>query len=102
MGAFTVTSVDAQGIYNNMRFVDATLTCSSSYATNGDTLSPASFGLKQIDVMHVTYSKSGLSAELATTGTSPKVKLYDSDNTEVVNATNLSARQVIKVRLFGS
>jgi hypothetical protein len=101
MGACTVT-LDAAGgnlVEGSKRTRFGTLSPSASYATNGDTVAAADFGLNVLDDLEIdldvaasrfgTYDK-----------TNGKVKVFTALSTEAVNATNQSAI-VFRVRATG-
>ena len=86
------------------------ITGSSSYATNGDTVPLSTIGLGRVDAIEVpshrmngmgtegqgsavttAQSRTGKTLELDGTNLAPKLKVYDTANTEVSNATNLSS-----------
>ncbi len=96
------------------RAVEADVTLSASYATGGETVALTSLGLKRVDgivipshdfnsrkAVATTSSRVGLSVELGGTVTAPKLLAFDSQATEVANATNLSARGPIRIRFLG-
>lgn len=95
----------SQGTLNNgegnWRVVRGVLTFSASYATGGDTIPMASVGLQEVRQVLVdpvvaanNQNRSGLSVELGGTASAPTLVAYETLNTEVVNATNLSTRSV--------
>lgn len=120
MGAAVVTSRKEAGRIDNRRIVEANIALSASYATGGDTLSPAAFGLRHIvQIMESSHDANGsgrpvggkaaattarqVGASIALGGTSaaPTILAYDAQGTEVANATNLSARGPFRVRVIG-
>lgn len=118
MGAVTFTPAESTAAYGRVpagmprfgvdergrRWIEGTLAMSSSYATNGDTLALPQ-GLNRVEQLFVVgdaANTSGLSYRLAGTAEAPKVMAYDSNATEVTNATNLSARSAVRVRIVGS
>lgn len=119
MGAVTFAKSDNvksgpfQGEYGETNFskfraVRGTITFSASYATGGDTLAPAACGLTQVVAILVDATRavelpnrSGLSVELGGTTLAPTVLAFDANNTQVANATDLSARQAIPVMVLG-
>jgi hypothetical protein len=95
----------SQGTLNNgegsWRVVRGVLTFSASYATGGDSVPMASVGLQEVRqilvdplVSPTNVNRSGLSVELTGTPGAPLVAAYETLNTEVANATNLSTRSV--------
>lgn len=119
MGAVSVVaSTTKRGLPGTARgrvkAVEFDMSLSSSYATGGDTLTPQSVGLRAITELSVpshdistrkavaaASAGAGLTLQLAGTETAPLVKAFDAQGTEVANATNLSARGPIRVRVFG-
>ncbi len=117
MGAVTFTKLPAvllgefkgefgDTYWGRYRVVRGTITFSSSYATGGDTLALGPTGLKAVhavlvDPSLVTANRSGLSIELGGTTTAPLVLAFDTNNTQVTNATDLSTRQAQPVWLLG-
>lgn len=121
MGAVSVTNRKEAGRYDNRRVVEADLALSASYATGGDTLSPAALGLRHIVQIEETShspngsgrpvggkavanlaAQSGASLQVDLTSTAaPKIKLYDAQSTEIANATDLAARGPFRVRVIG-
>lgn len=100
MGTVAVANL-TQGVSDNKRYVDADVTMSASYATGGDTVPVATLGLKVVDQILMHGNNDGLSLDLGGTSQAPKLLAYDTDETEVSAATNLSAR-VLRVRFLGS
>lgn len=100
MGTIAVANL-RQGVSDNKRYVDADITMSASYATNGDTVPVATLGLKVVDEILVHGNNEGLSLVLGGTSQAPKVVAYDTTETEVTNATDLSTRD-FTVRFLGS
>lgn len=119
MGAVTFAKSDSvgsgiwQGKYGESnigryRAVRGTITFSNSYATGGDTLAVATAGLTQVvgllvDATRATElpNRSGLTVELGGTTLAPTVLAFDTNDTQVTNATDLSTRQAIPVILLG-
>lgn len=98
---------DKRGV--GYRVVRGVLTFSNSYATGGDTIPLASVGLKEIRqvlvdpvVSPTNVNRSGLSVELGGTPSAPKLLAYDTNNTEVTAAVDLSTRAGTPVWLLGS
>ena len=90
---------DERGV--GYRVVRGVLTFSASYATGGDTIPMATVGLQEVRQVLVdpqvdasNQNRSGLSVELGGTVTAPTLVAYETLNTEVVNATDLSTRSV--------
>ena len=79
---------------NHRRVKLTLLALSGTYATNGFTLTPSTYGLKSIDALLVVANgASGGAAvpNLSTTGESPVVKLVtDNVPTELSNATSVT------------
>ncbi len=103
-------------VSGNKRVVEATLALSASYATGGDTLSPATLGLKQVTSAEVlsgpvasykdrrgallpAVATSARNLRVAGTPGAVLVQAY-SGTTEVVAATDLS-NQTYRVRFHG-
>jgi hypothetical protein len=95
----------SQGTLNNgegsWRVVRGVLTFSGSYSTGGDTIPMASVGLQEVRQILVdpvvaanNQNRSGLSVELGGTPGAPTAIAYETLNTEVVAAVNLSTRSV--------
>ncbi|NDC94971.1 hypothetical protein EBZ38_09610 [bacterium] len=81
MGACTFAN-RRDGVIDNRRFVDVDVTCSSSYATGGDTVSLATLGLKVCDEIHVVGPVS-VDSGVATSATA--TTLVDSAKAWTVN-----------------
>lgn len=116
MGAMTFTKATPGGtqisgghgtpVWDNKRAVWGTLTFSASYATDGDTLDLKTVGLTELtgvyqDCIAPLGNISGLSILLGGTKSAPKIMAFDTNNTQVSNATDLSARTAIPVLLVG-
>lgn len=120
MGAVTVTNRKEAGRLDNRRVVEASLALSTSYATGGDTLDPKALGLRHVtQILESSHDVNGsarpvggpaaattarqVGASIALGGTSaaPTILAYDTQNTQVANATNLSARGPFRVRVVG-
>lgn len=110
MGTATVSIKKRTGITPTGQAVVADVTLSSSYATGGDTVPIASFGLKTLSALMLSGNAGGYVCEAvhgATEIVDPKIKLYDDDATaaddpftEEANATNVST-VVIRVIAYG-
>lgn len=86
--AVTVTIVK-RGKLNNSNHVIADITMDSSYATGGEAVTPALFGLGKIHTVQVPAVVGSRLAEYDNANS--KIKMYSAVGTEVVAATNLSA-----------
>lgn len=87
-------------VRNNKRAVTALITGSASYATGGETIPAATFGLRVVDDVEISAARggstnSGASVRLAGTPQAPLLIFYDAANVEVTAATNLTSRQFI-------
>lgn len=115
MGAVAVTLVGYVPS-GELRGVLADVTFSSSYATGGDTVSPAKLGLAEIieaqvhtgtlasDTGRTTAfvpNSHGIQAVLAGTRAAPKLKAFQGTTSEVANATNLSAVPALRILFRG-
>ena len=94
MGVMTATGLTAMAV-GNKRLVTADVLGSASYATGGDTITPASLGLTQkIDFITAESNDSVADNRLfqliAQADGSFKMVLNTAVNTEVANATNVS------------
>ena len=68
------------------------LTGPSSYATGGEALAPAAFGLSKIILLLVTHASNGTDLRLVLYDTTTsKLKWFDLAGAEIANATDLSA-----------
>lgn len=78
---------------------------SSSYATGGDTVPVATLGLRNVNRILVEgsgpFARPGFSVELGGTSSAPKLLAWETANTEVANATDLSARGISVVWFIG-
>lgn len=113
MGACTFTRAsgssadEAESVYEGYRVVRGTITFSNAYANPaGDTLPLASIGLQEVRRILVDpllgFNTAGLSIALGGTPSAPTVTAFETNNTQVVNATDLSARTPVPVWLLGS
>lgn len=75
---------------------------SASYATGGESVSPASVGLRNVNKILVepweaaqSASQSGLSVQLAGTPQAPLLRMFDAVGAEIAAASNVSARPFI-------
>lgn len=116
MGAVTISNKTSGGAGVQPargKMVEADVTFSASYATAGDTLDPKQLGLKGIREVLVpshdsrtrkavatAASRAGKTVELGGTESAPKLLVFDTANTEVANATNLSTI-VLRLRFIG-
>ena len=95
MGNISATVVRSMAV-GNARQVVADLAGSSSYATGGDTLTPAALGLTQA-IQHVDLIPTGTVANQRIWSVnhqadgSVKLQLATAINTEVANTTNVTA-----------
>lgn len=82
--------------------VYADLTFSGTYATGGETLTPAAFGLSVIKSVDATVSNMSTTASAATfLRSSGKLRLVAPAGTEVANATSLTG-VTAQVRVVGA
>lgn len=108
MGTIAVTALH-QGVQDNRRVVEATVTGSDSYATGGDTIPLSTLGLNRIIAIDLpshgrggartamqgaaisdAQAQTGKSVQLGGTVLIPKLKYFDTANTEVSAAADLS------------
>lgn len=120
MGAVAVANVTPVDSVHGLRAVAADLTMSSSYATGGDTLSPALLGLSEVYEMFVlggvltrggesnamspipfAPAEYGFQPTLAGSTSAPKVLVYSSKNTQETSATDLSTNGSVRVEFRG-
>lgn len=109
----TVTSGPFQGKYGETNFgkyraVRGVVTFGGTYATGGDSLALPQTSLTQVvgllqDASRATQApnRSGLTFELGGTTLAPLILAFDTDNTQVGNGTNLTARTGTPVILLG-
>jgi hypothetical protein len=65
----------------------ATLTYSGSYASGGESVTPAALGLKYVEEVIVTQpNEAGIDVRWDRSNTAPKFVVYDEDNTSGVAA----------------
>lgn len=119
MGTWTFTPNTSipSNVMGTERVVYGTLTGSSSYATGGDSITPAAFGLDYVDFIDVSFiinsTTSGYIVEQASSSGNPtsstvKLQVFGMNAaagvgnafTEITAATNLSTFSVI-VQVFG-
>lgn len=112
MGAVTIAN-RREDVEKNKRVVECDVTFSASYATGGDTVSPALLGLRQVDRVSVpshnvdgvavsnAQAQAGKTFQLGGTASAPTLKAYDAAATEIANATNLSTI-TRRLRFIGS
>ena len=105
-GGVQVDGETFDATYKTNRVVRGLLTFSASYATGGDTLDLATVGLKELKRILIDPSigqnTSGLSiAAVVTNPAAPLIQAFETNDTQVANATNLSARRPIPVWLMG-
>lgn len=82
--------------------VYASLAFSSTYATGGETLTPAEFGLSLIKEVVATVSNMSTTAIVATfSRTTGKLRLVAPAGTEVANGTSLTG-VTVDVRVLGA
>ena len=114
MGACTIANRREGVSVDGLRVVEVDVTYSASYATGGDSISPSLLGLKEVRQILVpshklngmgavanANSRTGKSVQLAGTASAPLLALYETANTEVANATNVST-VVHTIRFLGS
>lgn len=120
MGAVSVSNVSQAQPHGNRRSVTANVVFSSSYATGGDTITPAQVGLQVIyevwesqgqfadspvtAATAFTPNTHGLQVVLTGSTTAPKLKaLAGAAGTpaEVANATNLSTLPAVVLEFRG-
>jgi len=108
VGTVAVSSI-TQGVQNNKRVVEAVVTGSGSYATGGDTIPVTTLGLRQIDAIELpshrsngasapavgaaiedTEAQTGKTVQLGGTVLIPKLKYYDTADTEETAEADLS------------
>lgn len=100
MGNCTVTLKKRTGITPTGTAQLVTINLSSSYATNGDTLTRASLGVSQLHgvILGSATSPAGHAVEFvpgANDGTDPKIRVRDvATGTEITSTTNLSAQSI--------
>ena len=101
--AASVSIVTGPEVPGNRKFVTATVTFDSSYATGGEAVSLTSLGLNRLDFVWVDNTNGYIAAWDGST-TAPKVKLFWVDTTvdgaalaEVPNTTDVSS---VVARLF--
>lgn len=105
--AATVSVVTGPEVPGNRKFVTATVTFDSSYATGGEAITAASLGLNRLDFIWAVTSDGFIPSWDGST-TSPKIKLFWVDTTtdgaalaEVPSTTDCSA-VVVRVFAFGA
>lgn len=78
---------------------------SSSYATGGDTVPLANLGLRNVTAILLEpasiLARPGFNLELAGTSAAPKLQAWETANTEVANAVDLSTRGATTVWFIG-
>jgi hypothetical protein len=94
------SSVERQPGGGNKFLVRFTLTYSGTYATGGEVVTAASLGLTYVDeLIPLTPNEAGIDAAWdGTKGASPKVLLYDEDDTSGVAAERAAATTTTVVR----
>ena len=105
--AASVSIVTAPELPGNCKFVTATVTFDSSYATGGEAISASSLGLDRLDFIWAV-TQDGYVPSWNGSTTAPKVKLYWVDTTtdgaalaEVPSTTDVSA-VVVRIFAFGA
>ena len=105
--AASVSIVTGPEVPGNRKFVTATVTFDSSYATGGEAISLTSLGLNRLDFLWAVTSDGYVPSWNGST-TAPKVKLYWVDTTtdgaalaEVPSTTDVSA-VVVRIFAFGA
>ena len=104
-GSWQGPSITDLGVlHNGKRVRRVILTASASYATGGDTFTPASVGLDRVEavlleateaLMPTTTQKIGKGVTFDCSNiTAPKMKVYTAVNTEAGNTTDQSAASV--------
>ena len=105
--AASVSIVTGPEVPGNRKFVTATVTFDSSYATGGEAISLTSLGLIRLDFMWAV-TQDGFVPSWDGSSTAPKVKLFWVDTTtdgaalaEVPSTTDVSA-VVVRIFAFGA
>ena len=105
--AATVSIDTGPEVPGNRKFVTATVTFDSSYATGGETISLVSLGLNRLDFLWAVTTDGYVPAWDGST-VAPEIKLFWVDTTtdgaalaEVPSATDVSAA-VVRVFAFGA
>jgi hypothetical protein len=105
--AASVSIVTGPEVPGNRKFVTATVTFDSSYATGGEAISLTSLGLNRLDFIWAVTQDGYVPAWDGST-TAPKVKLFWVDTTtdgaalaEVPSTTDVSA-VVVRIFAFGA
>jgi hypothetical protein len=105
--AASVSIVTGPEVPGNRKFVTATVTFDSSYATGGEAISLTSLGLNRLDFMWAV-TQDGYVPSWDGSSTAPKVKLFWVDTTtdgaalaEVPSTTDVSA-VVVRIFAFGA
>lgn len=103
----TVSIVTGPEVPGNRKFVTATVTFDSSYATGGEAISLSSLGLNRLDFIWAVTQDGYVPAWDGST-TAPKVKLFWVDTTtdgaalaEVPSTTDVSS-VVVRIFAFGA
>lgn len=104
-----------QGVVDSKRAVTADVTFSSSYATGGDTLSPASLGLKAVTSAFTmsgsfgrtassgfTPAGNGLQVVMIGSQTAPTLQVFNGSVSEVSATTDLSAKPAVRIEFRGN
>lgn len=108
MGAVAVTNL-VHGVSGSYRTVECDVTFSTSYATGGDTFSPATVGLRQVDDVHVlgfkkkdgtTITSVGIQPVVAGTSTAPLLQAWY-NGAQVPNTTNISTLGAVRMEIRG-
>lgn len=105
--AASVSIVTGPEVPGNRKFVTATVTFDSSYATGGEAISLTSLGLNRLDFIWAVTQDGYVPAWDGST-TAPKIKLFWVDTTtdgaalaEVPSTTDVSA-VVVRIFAFGA
>jgi hypothetical protein len=105
--AASVSIVTGPEVPGNRKFVTATVTFDSSYATGGEAISLTSLGLNRLDFMWAV-TQDGYVPSWDGSSTAPKVKLFWVDTTTdgaalaVVPSTTDVSAVVVRIFAFGA
>lgn len=103
--AASVSIVTGPEVPGNRKFVTATVTFDSSYATGGEAITASSLGLDRLDFIWAVTQDGYIPSWNGST-TAPKIKLFESLTTanglqEVASTTNVST-VVVRIFAFGA